>query len=82
MRFVPVCKRQYLVETVEAERFAHALPQGERPDLVRLVLTGESRAAPDLAALAAQAAPASSMWSCGTAPLCRWNCGPGRRRTR
>lgn len=57
VRFVPVCKRQYLVETVEAERFAHALPQGERPDLVRLVLTGESRAAPDLAALAAQAAP-------------------------
>ena len=56
-RFVPVCKRQYRIETVEAQTFADNLPQGESPDLVRFLLAGESRFAPDLAALTAQAAP-------------------------
>ncbi|MDE6841654.1 MAG: DNA repair exonuclease [Oscillospiraceae bacterium] len=56
-KFVPVCKRQYRIDSVEADDFTAALPQGESPDLVRLLLTGESRFAPDLAALAAQAAP-------------------------
>ena len=56
-RFVPVCKRQYRVETVDVNGFAAALPQGESPDFVRLVLAGESRFAPDVNALTAQAAP-------------------------
>ena len=56
-RFVPVCKRQYRVETVNIDDFTAALPQGESPDLVRLLLTGESRFPLDLTALAAQAAP-------------------------
>lgn len=56
-KFVPVCRRQYRIETVELSDFTAALPQGESPDLVRFLLTGESRAAPDLTALAAQAAP-------------------------
>lgn len=56
-QFVPVCRRQYRVETVDINEFAGALPQGESPDLVRFVLTGESRFPPDLAALTAQAAP-------------------------
>ncbi len=56
-RFVPVCKRQYRIETVNAERFTESLPQGENPDLVRILLAGESRSAPALAALTAQAAP-------------------------
>ena len=56
-RFVPVCKRQYRVETVNIDDFAAALPQGESPDLVRLLLVGESRFTPDLTALMAQAAP-------------------------
>ena len=56
-KFVPVCRRQYRVETVNVDSFTSALPQGESPNLVRLLLSGESRFAPDLAVLAAQAAP-------------------------
>lgn len=56
-RFVPICTRQYRVETVEVDPFTDSLPQGKSPDLVRILLTGESRFAPDLAALTAQAAP-------------------------
>lgn len=56
-RFVPVCKRQYRIESVHVDNFTDALPQDKSPDLVRLLLAGESRFAPDLAALAAQAAP-------------------------
>lgn len=55
-KFVPVCQRQYRIETVNVENFTSALPQGENPDLVRFLLAGESRFAPDLASLAAQAA--------------------------
>lgn len=56
-KFVPVCRRQYRVESVNADGFTQMLPEGESPDLVRFLLTGESRFAPDLAALTAQAAP-------------------------
>ncbi len=56
-RFVPLCQRQYRIEPVEVNSFTDALPQGESPDLVRFLLTGECPLAPDLAALAAQAAP-------------------------
>lgn len=56
-KFVQVCRRQYRIEPVEASSFPDRLPQIESPDLVRLLLTGESRAAPDLAALTALAAP-------------------------
>lgn len=56
-RFVPVCKRQYRIEAVNIDDFTAALPQEGSPDLVRLLLTGESRFTPDLAALAARAAP-------------------------
>ena len=56
-RFVPVCKRQYSVETVDVNDFAAALPTGESPDFVRIILAGESLDIPDLTALAAQAAP-------------------------
>ena len=55
-KFVPICRRQYRIETVAIGKFSAALPQGESPDLVRLLLTGESRYTPDLAALTAQAA--------------------------
>ena len=56
-KFVPVCKRQYRIETVNIEDFTAIVSQGESPDLVRLILVGESRDTPDLAALTAQAAP-------------------------
>lgn len=56
-KFVPLCQRQYRIEPVEVNSFTDALPQEKSPDLVRLLLTGESRCAPDLEALAAQAAP-------------------------
>lgn len=56
-RFVPVCRRQYRIESVNVNSFTDSLPQGESPDLVRLLLAGESRFVPDLAALTAQAAP-------------------------
>lgn len=56
-KFVPVCQRQYRIESVEAGSFTAAIPQGESPDLVRFLLSGESRFSPDLTALTAQAAP-------------------------
>ena len=56
-KFVPVCRRQYRIETVNIDSFTASLPQGESPDLVRVLLAGESRDTPDLAALTAQAAP-------------------------
>ena len=56
-KFVPVCKRQYRIETVRLDDFASALPAGQCPDLVRILLAGESRDVPDLAALTARAAP-------------------------
>ena len=56
-KFVPICKRQYRIETVNVNDFSAALPTGESPDLVRLLLTGECRDTPDLAVLTAQAAP-------------------------
>ena len=57
LRFVETGRRQYRVETVDVDGFAAALTQGERPDFVRFLLTGESRDAPDLAALTALAEP-------------------------
>ena len=56
-KFVPVCRRQYQIKTVNVNDFAAALPAGQCPDLVRILLAGESRDTPDLAALTAQAAP-------------------------
>ena len=55
-KFVPVCKRQYRIETVNIDDFTACLLR-ENSDLVRLILAGESLNAPDLAALTAQAAP-------------------------
>ena len=57
VKFVPICKRQYRIETVDVNDFAAALPTGESPDLVRIFLAGESRVTPDIAALTALAAP-------------------------
>ncbi len=56
-KFIPICRRQYRVESVEVNSFTEAMPQEESPDLVRFLLTGESRIVPDLASLTAQAAP-------------------------
>ena len=56
-RFVPVCRRQYRIDTVNLEDFTAYLPQGKSPDLVRILLAGESLDTPNLAALTAQAAP-------------------------
>ena len=56
-RFVPICKRQYRIDTVNIDDFTAYLLRGESPDLVRLILAGESRDTTDLTALAAQAAP-------------------------
>ena len=56
-RFRPLCRRQYRVEQVEADHFRDSLPTGTDPDLVRILLTGESDTAPDLDSLTALAAP-------------------------
>jgi len=56
-QFHPLCERQYRIETVEAARFQSSLPAAASPDLVRIVLTGESESAPDLEALTALAQP-------------------------
>ncbi len=52
----PLCRRQYRVERVELSRFDELLPQLPGEDLVRIILTGESRRTPDLAALTERAA--------------------------
>ena len=56
-RFVPACKRQYRIDTVSLDNFTAFLSQVDSPDLVRLLLTGESRDIPDLTVLTARAAP-------------------------
>lgn len=56
-KFVPICRRQYRIESVNVDTFTDNLPQEECPDLVRLLLSGESRFPPDTAALTALAAP-------------------------
>ncbi|MGN1001127.1 MAG: exonuclease SbcCD subunit D [Oscillospiraceae bacterium] len=55
--FVPVCLRQYLVLSVPADDPAAALPAGTEPHIVRLLLTGETDAAPDLDALYRELSP-------------------------
>lgn len=50
-QFRPLCRRQYRVETVDVARFDEVLPAVPSGDLVRIILTGESDRAPDLAAL-------------------------------
>ena len=57
VKFVPICKRQYRIESVDIHEFSTALPIGESPDLVRFLLTGEIRDIPDIAALTTLAAP-------------------------
>ena len=49
--FKPLCHRQYRVERVEMERFRETLEELPAEDLVRMILTGESGRAPDLAHL-------------------------------
>ena len=49
--FKPLCRRQYRVERVEAERFRELVEELPGEDLVRIILTGESSRAPDLTAL-------------------------------
>ncbi len=56
-KFIPVCQRQYRIESINVDSFTDDLPQEKCPDLVRLLLTGESRFPPDLPALAVLAAP-------------------------
>lgn len=56
-RFVPACKRQYRIDTVNLDNFTAFLSQVDSPDLVRLLLTGESRDIPDLTVLTTRAAP-------------------------
>ncbi len=55
-KFVPICRRQYRIETVSLDDFTAWMSQGESPNLVRFLLSGESPFAPDLPALTAQAA--------------------------
>ncbi len=50
-----LCRRQYRIEEVDAARFEAALPSTPSEDLVRIILTGESDRAPDLAAWTEQA---------------------------
>ena len=47
----PLCRRQYRIEEVEVSRFHETLDALPSGDLVRIILTGESGRAPDLAGL-------------------------------
>ena len=53
--FRSLCSRQYRIETVDVAQFERMLTDSD--DLVRIILTGESYRAPDLAALTEQAEP-------------------------
>lgn len=55
--FIPVCFRQYMVLSVPADEAAAALPPGTEKHICRLVLTGETDAAPDLDALYRELSP-------------------------
>lgn len=54
--FRPLCRRQYRIEAVDVSQFDSALSALPGDDLVRIILTGESDRAPDLTAMAEQAA--------------------------
>lgn len=58
-QFFPVCLRQYRIETADVTGLTpeHAIPAGQSPDLVRLILRGERARPLDLDALYAQLAP-------------------------
>lgn len=56
-RFCPLSCRQYRMERVDVTRFEEILPAEPSADLVRIVLTGESRRAPDLEELLHRAMP-------------------------
>ena len=56
-RFGPLSRRQYRIETVDIACFDESLPAVVSEDLVRIVLTGESRRAPDLEELLERARP-------------------------
>lgn len=56
-RFVPLCRRQYRIERVNADEFEARLHELSGDDLVRVILTGESRRAPNLNELLKQAQP-------------------------
>ena len=49
-QFYPLCTRRYCIQRVDAAEFSRLLPE-ESPDLVRLILTGESEHAPDVEGL-------------------------------
>ena len=55
--FRPVSGRRYRIERVEVDSFRDNLPAESSPDLVRIILTGESETAPDLDSLTALARP-------------------------
>lgn len=50
-RLVTMCRRQYQIKSVDINDFEAQLPPKESPDLVRFLLTGESRTPLDLNAL-------------------------------
>ena len=50
-RFVPLCCRQYRVESVDVDRIEDWMPAEFCGDLVRVILTGECRRTPDLTVL-------------------------------
>ena len=54
-RFHSLCRRQYRVERVDVSEFESILTQLPGEDMVRIVLTGESRRAPDLTAMTERA---------------------------
>jgi len=47
-RFVPLCCRQYRIEKVDVDEFDARLNELTGEDLVRIILTGETRRVPDL----------------------------------
>ena len=55
-QFHPLCHRQYRIERVSPAQLPQAMEGWPGEDLVRILLTGESEHAPDLAALTASAA--------------------------
>ncbi len=74
-KFLPLCTRQYRIESVPLDQFFRSLPSVPSPDLVRLRVTGETQNPPSLSLLTEQASRCffyAQVWDETTLPRDLW----------